>query len=170
MIKFLVMDVDGTLTDGKIYMSDKGELFKAFDIKDGCGIKDILPQLNIVPVIITARASKIVLNRSKELGITHLYQGYRNKMDKLLDVIEKYNVTNKTNYGLSNVAYIGDDLLDLSCIKEIVENGGIGACPNDAISEIKEVSNVLCTCNGGNGAVRELIEILKSKGEHNDER
>ena len=170
MIKFLVMDVDGTLTDGKIYMSDKGELFKAFDIKDGCGIKDILPQINIIPIIITARKSKIVFNRSKELGITHLYQGYRNKMDKLLDIIKKYNVQNKTNYDLSNVAYIGDDLLDLSCIKKIVENGGIGACPNDAIREVKEAANVLCTCAGGNGAVRELIEILKSKGENSNER
>ena len=68
-IKFLVMDVDGTLTDGKIYMGNEGELFKAFDVKDGCGIKDLLPQLGIVPVIITARESKILENRCNELLI-----------------------------------------------------------------------------------------------------
>ena len=73
-IKFLVLDVDGTLTDGKIYMGAEGELFKAFDIKDGCGIKDILPQYNIVPVIITARDSMILIRRCKELNISNLYQ------------------------------------------------------------------------------------------------
>ena len=160
MIKFLVMDVDGTLTDGKIYMSNDGELFKAFDIKDGCGIKDILPSLGIIPIIITARKSKIVENRCKELNIDYLYQGFRNKLDKLKNIIDEYNKSNKTDYDLSNVAYIGDDLLDLECINEVVNNGGIGACPSDAIAEVKKISNYCCNRAGGNGAVRELIDNL----------
>ena len=77
------MDVDGTLTDGKIYMGSSGELMKAFNIKDGCGIHDIAIPNNITPVIITGRESKIVLNRCKELGITEVYQGISNKVEKL---------------------------------------------------------------------------------------
>ena len=80
MIKFLIMDVDGTLTDGKIYMGNKGELFKAFDVKDGCGIKDILPEYGIIPVIITARQSDILKRRCEELNIINLYQGVRHKL------------------------------------------------------------------------------------------
>ena len=75
MIKFLVMDVDGTLTDGKIYMGSNGEVMKAFNIKDGCGIAMVLPKYGITPVIITARESKILENRCKELNITELHQG-----------------------------------------------------------------------------------------------
>ena len=75
-IKYLVMDVDGTLTDGKIYMSATGEAMKAFNIKDGCGIHDILIPSNIIPIIITGRESKIVLNRCEEIGISDVYQGW----------------------------------------------------------------------------------------------
>ena len=82
-IRFLVMDVDGTLTDGKIYMGKDGEVFKAFDIKDGCGILLLLPQLHIVPAIITARKSKIVKNRCDELNISELYQGSKDKLKTL---------------------------------------------------------------------------------------
>ena len=73
-IQYLIMDVDGTLTDGKIYMSNSGEMMKAFNIKDGYGIHDILIPKGIIPVIITGRSSDIVLNRSKELGIIKVYQ------------------------------------------------------------------------------------------------
>ena len=69
MIKLLVMDVDGTLTDGKLYFGENGEMFKSFDVKDGCGIKDILPKYNILPVIITARNSVYLEKRCKELGV-----------------------------------------------------------------------------------------------------
>ena len=89
-IKFLFLDVDGTLTDGKIYMSDSGELFKAFDVKDGCGIKDILPKLDIKPVIITARSSKILLNRCKELSIDMVFQNTRDKVSKIKEIMNEY--------------------------------------------------------------------------------
>lgn len=91
MIKLLAMDVDGTLTDGKIYMGKDGEVCKAFDIKDGCGIKDILPKHEIIPVIITTRSSVIVKNRCEELGISMCYQGTRHKYDKLMEIISDYN-------------------------------------------------------------------------------
>ena len=82
-IQYLVCDVDGTLTDGKIYMSPSGEAMKAFNIKDGCGIHDILIPHHIVPVIITGRESKIVENRCKEIGIEEVHQGVKHKLDEL---------------------------------------------------------------------------------------
>ena len=144
------MDVDGTLTDGKIYMGNDGEVMKAFNIKDGCGIHDILIPAGITPVIITGRSSKILENRCKELGITNLHQGIRNKIEKLLTITTD----------LSTVAYIGDDINDLSCIKPIKEASGFVGCPADAVQKVKDLSDFISTRNGGDGAVREFIEWL----------
>ena len=152
MIKYLVMDVDGTLTDGKIYMGNEGEMMKAFDIKDGCGIHDILIPAGITPVIITGRSSKILENRCKELGITNLHQGIRNKIEKLLTITTD----------LSTVAYIGDDINDLSCMEPIKEAGGLVGCPADAVQKVVDLSDFVSKRNGGNGAVREFIEWIVS--------
>ena len=153
-IRALIMDVDGTLTDGKIYISDHGELCKAFDIKDGCGIHDILIPSGIIPIIITGRKSKILENRCLELGISELHQGVSNKAEKL------YSVLRNLNLDYSSVAYIGDDINDLSCMQIIKRAGGIVACPNNAVAKIKDISDYICSLNGGNGAVRELIEWI----------
>ncbi len=151
-IKLLVMDVDGTLTDGKIYMGKNGEVMKAFNIKDGYAIAHILPKMEIIPVIITGRTSKIVENRAKELGITELYQGIDNKLGVMLDVIRKYKCTKE------NVAYIGDDLPDIQCMKKCAMAG----CPADAVQEVKEICQYICNKKAGCGAVREFIDrILK---------
>lgn len=164
MIKFLVMDVDGTLTDGKIYMGNDGEVFKAFDVKDGCGIKDILPTANdnegIIPIIITARKSQILVNRCKELNLKELYQGIRNKKEKLDAILEKYSEMDHENYNYSHVAYIGDDILDLQCMNHINAAGGIVGCPRDAVKDVLKVSSFISEHDGGNGAVREFIEWI----------
>lgn len=160
MIKFLVMDVDGTLTDGKIYMGNSGELFKAFDVKDGCGIKDILPEYGIIPIIITARQSDILKRRCEELNIFDLYQGVRHKYDKLIQVIREYNDEYASNYDLADCAYIGDDILDLQCMEPILAAGGIIGCPKDAVSKVKNISHYVSEYNGGNGAVRDFIEWI----------
>lgn len=160
MIKFLVMDVDGTLTDGKIYMGNEGEIFKAFSVKDGCGIKDILPQYDIVPIVITARESRMVENRCNELEIKHLYQGVRNKLDKLLEVIFLYNKMSDVVYSIADCAYIGDDILDLQCMLPIKSAGGVVGCPADAVGEVKENVHFISAYGGGEGAVREFIEWL----------
>ena len=144
------MDVDGTLTDGKIYMSNDGEAMKAFNIKDGCGIHDILIPAGITPVIITGRTSKIVENRCGEIGIQEIYQGISNKIEKLLSITDD----------LSSVAYIGDDINDLSCMKPVKEAGGKIGCPADAVKKVKEIADFISTKNGGDGAVREFIEWL----------
>lgn len=155
-IKLLVMDADGTLTDGRIYMGENGEAFKAFHVKDGCGIKDILPKYGIVPVVITARESRMLKCRCKELGITQLYQGEHDKKRRLEKIMEENLM--KVDYG--SVAYIGDDILDLQCMVPIHEAGGIVGCPADAVKEVKDISDFVSSKNGGDGAVREFIEFL----------
>ena len=147
------MDIDGTLTDGKIYIGKNGEIFKAFNIKDGYGINNMLKKNNIIPVIITGRDSKIVSKRCKEIGISHIYQGVCEKREKLDEILRKFQVS------YEEVAYIGDDINDLSCIQLC----GITACPNDAIDEVKKIVTYVCKNKGGDGAVREFIDILLEK-------
>lgn len=147
------MDVDGTLTDGCIYMGPNGEAIKAFNCQDGYAIAQILPKLGITPVIITGRTSAIVANRAAELKIAHLYQGIRDKLPKLCSVAEELGAT------AEEIAYIGDDLNDLECIHYC----GHTACPADAVPEILETVDYVCKRNGGRGAVREFVDLLKTK-------
>lgn len=153
-IKFLVMDIDGTLTDGKIYMGPDGEVFKAFDIKDGCGIYLILPKLDIIPVIITARKSEIVERRCEELNIREVHQDSNDKLATLNKILDRYNSN------LGSVAYIGDDLPDLPCMDAVNKAGGLALCPADAISDIRKISSFVSECKAGYGAVRDCIEYL----------
>ena len=153
-IRMMIFDVDGTLTDGKIYMGNSGEVFKAFNIKDGCGIHDLLPKNQIVPVIITARTSDIVKNRCKELKISECWQGERDKLSKMRELAEKYGIAPNANDVYEEIAYVGDDIIDIKCM----EHCGIVACPNDAVKEVKEISDFISAYNGGEGAVREFIE------------
>lgn len=155
-VELLFMDVDGTLTDGKIYMGVGGELFKVFDIKDGFAIHDILPVCGIIPVIISSRESDIVINRCKELGIKHIYQKCNNKKEQMLGIAKSFDITLNENGILSKTAYIGDDLSDLECIK-IVEYSG---CPADAVKQVKKNVSYISGYPGGNGAVRDFIEWL----------
>ena len=148
------MDVDGTLTDGKIYMGVHGELMKAFDIKDGYGIHDMLIPAGVTPVIITGRKSEILENRCGELGIKELFQGVKDKVSKLNAFLSDYKAD------LSQVAYIGDDLNDLECMKAVKDAGGMTGCPRDAVNGVIRLSNFRSKKNGGNGAVREFIEYV----------
>jgi len=158
MITFLVMDVDGTLTDGKIYMGVNGELFKAFDIKDGYALHTLVKENGIVPVVITARKSPIVEHRCNELGVTEIHQGVMNKLDCLKDILKKYSTGQQ--YSLADVAYIGDDLLDLRCMIPIKESGGCVGCPNDSVKEVCDIADYVCHKKGGEGAVREFVEWI----------
>ncbi len=147
-IKLFVMDVDGTMTDGHIYIGSSGEMMKAFDVKDGYAIYHMLPAHNIVPVIITGRSSEIVATRAKELKITELHQGVSDKLAVLAAVAAKYNVTP------DQIAYIGDDLNDLDAMSYC----GLSACPADAVPEVLDTVKYICKYNGGRGAVREFVE------------
>lgn len=148
-IKILVMDVDGTLTDGKIYIGSEGEMLKAFNVKDGLGISK-LRSLNIIPAIITGRESEILKRRSEELKIEELYQGEENKIEKLKELVERYRCS------LAEVAYIGDDENDLQCMREC----GFTGCPADAVDAVKKEVDYICNKSGGEGAVREFIEQI----------
>lgn len=150
-IKLLVMDVDGTLTDGCIYMGAEGEAMKAFYAQDGYAIIHILPEKHIVPVIITGRSSKIVQNRAQELNILHLYQGVQDKLPKLREIAGELGVRPE------EIAYIGDDENDLDCIRWC----GCTACPADAVPRVLEAVDYVCKRSGGRGAVREFIERLR---------
>lgn len=152
-IKLLIMDVDGTLTDGRIYIGANGEVMKAFDVKDGYAIYHMLPAHNVIPVIITGRSSEIVQARARELKIAELHQGISDKLSKLKDVAAKYQASPE------EIAYIGDDLNDLDCIRYC----GCTACPADAIDEVLQEVGYICQHSGGRGAVREFVEHFLQK-------
>lgn len=156
MVRFLFMDIDGTLTDGKIYVGNSGELIKAFSVKDGYAIGQILPQYNISPVVITGRNSEIVSNRCRELGIKEIYQNVRNKKEKMISVAEEHGINISEAGILPYTAYIGDDIPDLDCMM-LAERKG---CPADAAEKIKTISDFVSVNNGGDGAVREFVEWL----------
>ena len=150
-IKMLVMDVDGTLTDGKIYMSASGEAFKAFNIKDGYTIYT-LDKIGIIPVIITGRESQIVASRAEELKIKECHQGVSDKLVKLQEVAAKYGIS------MDEIAYFGDDYNDVTCM----EACGFTGCPSDAEEDVKPKVDHISMAKGGEGALREFVkEIMK---------
>lgn len=148
-IKMLVMDVDGTLTDGKIYYGNDGELFKAFDVRDGYRLVKC-EEYGIITAIITGKTSKIVEGRARDLKIKEVHQGVSNKIEVLKTLIEKYSLDK------SQVAYIGDDVNDIECMQYC----GFSACPADAIDEVKNTVDYVCKNIGDHGAVRELIDRI----------
>jgi len=159
-IKLFVMDVDGTLTDGKLHISDSSELYKTFDVKDGYALKNLLPEAGIVPVIITGRHSKIVELRAKDLDITEVWQNISDKAGALVLLAGKYGLS------LEKIAFIGDDLNDLPAMKLC----GLSGCPADAVNEVKKVADYICKKDGGYGAVREFAEwIVKHSKERKPE-
>ena len=151
MIKALVMDVDGTLTDGKIYIGSTGEIMKAFSVLDGFAIVHMLPKLQIIPIVLTGRSSAIVEIRCSELGIKHCYQDVTDKSFALTKLLSTLDIS------FDEVAYIGDDLNDLSCMKLC----GLRLCPANAAAEVVEVCDFAAARNGGDGAVRECIEWIE---------
>lgn len=160
-IKYIVFDIDGTLTDGKIYISDKGEMMKAFDIKDGYAIYH-LSDNDIIPIVITGRDSKIVENRCKELKIEMLYQGVSNKLE-LLQIILNDLRKDYPDLSLANFAYMGDDIPDMKCMKAC----GLAGCPSDAVSSIAEISDYISPHKAGEGAARDFIEHIVRLNEKN---
>lgn len=156
-IKMLVMDVDGTLTDGHIYTGPTGEAMKVFSCKDGYALQSILPGLGIVPVIITGRDSIITANRARELKVAELHQGVHDKLPLLEQIAARYGAARE------EIAYIGDDLNDWDCLCWC----GLSACPQDAVTQVKARVDYVCPHNGGQGAVRDLVEHIAQRNERN---
>lgn len=151
-VKILFSDVDGTLTDGKLYYGEYGEAMKVFSVKDGHGLKRLMRDADAFPVILTGRESKFVEVRCKELGISNYHQAVHDK----ISIIKTY----EGKYPDCGFAYIGDDDNDLGAMKYIKGNGGIIACPCDASDAVIHNSDYVCKHSGGDGAVREFIEYL----------
>lgn len=152
MIELILLDVDGTLSDGKIYYSDRGEEYKVFDVKDGLGIR-VWHKLGKKTAIITGRKSSIVEKRAKELGISDVYMGVDDKSSIVKLLREKYSLAQ------NQIACIGDDCNDLPMFAQ----SGMKFAPSNAIELIKKRADVVLSKKGGDGAVREMIEILLQK-------
>ena len=154
-IKMLVMDVDGTLTNGKVFYSKNGEEVKVFSIRDGMGI-ELLRKGGIMTAIITSESSEIVTARANKLKIEHVILGSRNKKQDLSDLSMKVGIS------IDCIAFIGDDINDI----QAMQVAGIGACPKDSTEQVLMIADYICTYDGGNGAVRELAEkILLSQNK-----
>jgi 3-deoxy-D-manno-octulosonate 8-phosphate phosphatase (KDO 8-P phosphatase) len=157
-LKLIAIDVDGTLTDGTIYILENGEEIKGFNVKDGTGI--VLAKLaGFIIVIISGKKSKVVKKRVEELKIDDYYEGVRDKKRVLEDVLKKYSLE------WENCCFIGDDIGDL----EVIKLSGFSASPKDAHPSIKSNVDFVSNFEGGKGAVREIIDfILKSQGKYEE--
>lgn len=153
-ISLLLLDVDGVLTDGSIIYSDSGEQIKQFNSKDGLGLR-LLMDSGIAVGIVTGRKSKALEHRCKNLGVTLLFDGIKDKSTALDHIILQ------TGVAAEKIAFVGDDLIDLPVMKRV----GVSFCVSDACDDVKAHSDIITTQRGGKGAVREICEnILKSKG------
>ena len=155
MIKLVLLDVDGTLTDGGIYRGNNGEELKRFNVKDGYAIVNA-QKLGIEFGIITGKESELVRTRAKELKIKYLYQGISEKTVILEEIMQK------TGLKKEEIAYMGDDLNDILIMKQ----SGLTGAPKDAADEVIQIADFVSEKNGGSGAVREFVEyILKKDGK-----
>lgn len=153
-IKVMAFDVDGVFTDGSLTFDQDGKEYKTFNAKDGQGIICV-EKAGIVTVIITARKNGTVEHRAKNLGITELHQGIKFKLPVLEQIVKERGLS------MEEVSYMGDDLPDI-CILEKV---GLACCPNDAVDEVKNISDFISSKEGGRGAIRELCDfVLNSQG------
>lgn len=160
-IKCILIDVDGTLTNGKLHIGNNGEEFKIFDVKDGMGIIKAI-ESDIVIGFITGRNSKSLEIRANELKVKYVYQGNNKKIDIIKEILEKEQITP------DETLFIGDDINDYNAMKYVK----FSACPSDASSDIINICNYVSRKKGGDGAVRDIIEHvlrLQEKWEIQDE-
>mgnify|MGYP002065336400 FL=1 len=148
-VRLFATDVDGVLTDAGMYYAESGDEWKKFNTRDGMGIK-LLQRAGIITAIVTQERTKLVARRAEKLAIPELHQGV---MDKLLLVSE---MAVRHGLTLSQVAYIGDDINDLETLKAV----GFSATPADGMPQIAAVVDYICQKKGGEGAVREIIEMI----------
>jgi len=153
-IKILILDVDGVLTDGRIFMDDNGVEIKAFDIKDGHGIR-MAQRAGLKIALLSGRKSQTVLKRAEELEVVDVLQGMIDKLKGYEILREKYRLNPE------EMAYIGDDVIDIPVLRRV----GFSVAVPDAVSEAKEAAHYIAQLPGGRGAVREVIDlILKVQG------
>ncbi len=156
MVKLFISDVDGVMTDAGMYYSNSGDEFKKFNTHDGMGF-NLLRAARIKTAIVTSEDTQIVENRARKLKIDYTYQGmkHQSKLDAALEMCKLEGIT------MREVAYIGDDI---NCF-ELLSAAGFAACPANAVQKIKNIKGIIhLQKNGGDGAVREFIDMLFEKG------
>ena len=151
-IKLVLTDVDGVLTDGGRYYSSAGEQLKKFHVRDGMGV-NILLRNNIKTIIVSKEKSTLLKRWCKEMNISEVLVGRKNKELILTKICKKYQVTS------DEIAFIGDDVNDIKLLQII----GFSGAPKDAIDLVKKSVNYICSCNGGDGAFREFIDYILIK-------
>ncbi|MEY3880923.1 MAG: 3-deoxy-manno-octulosonate-8-phosphatase KdsC [Pseudomonadota bacterium] len=157
-LKLLILDVDGVLTDGRLFFDAEGNEYKSFHARDGHGIK-LLRQTGVEVAVISGRKSKSVALRMKNLGIEYVYQGHENKIAAFNELLEK------TGINPDQVAHVGDDLLDLPIMVRV----GLAIAVNDANFAVKQHANWCTDLPGGQGAVREVCDfIMQAQGRFDD--
>ncbi len=153
-IKLLILDVDGVLTDGRLYFDNDGNEYKSFNAQDGHGIK-MLRQVGIEIAVISGRKSVVVAKRMQDLGINHVYLGYDDKRVALSELLDKLALSSQ------QIAHVGDDVLDLPIMSRV----GLGIAVADANFAVKQYADACTTRAGGLGAVREVCDfILQAQG------
>ena len=157
-LKLLILDVDGVLTDGKLFFDNEGNEYKAFHARDGHGIK-LLRQTGVEVAVISGRKSNSVALRMKNLGIEHVYQGHENKIAAFNEIIEKTGIMPE------QAAHVGDDLLDLPIMIRV----GLAIAVYDANFAVKQRADWCTTLPGGHGAVREACDfIMQAQGRFDE--
>lgn len=149
-IRLLITDCDGVLTDNGVFYSENGESSKRFSIRDGMGVERLRTQAGVETAIMTGENSKSVFKRAEKLKIKYLYQDIKDKKSLLPTVLASTGLLS------SEIAFIGDDINDVAIIKEI----GFSATPSDGMIFTKEIVDYICKEKGGNGAFREVAELI----------
>lgn len=154
-IRLFATDVDGVLTDAGMYYSESGDEWKKFNTRDGMGIK-LLQKAGLITAIVTQERTRLVARRAEKLAIPELHQGVMDKLSVIRDMAERHGIS------LRQIAYIGDDVNDIEALKAV----GFSAAPADGLPQVRKVVDYICRMKGGEGAVRELAEmILQSRSE-----
>lgn len=148
-IKIVLTDVDCVLTDGGMYYAENGDIMKKFHTRDGMGVT-LLRKKNISTIIITKEKTKFVKLWAKKMKIEKLYDGIQKKEDLVNTICDRYNVKHE------ELAYIGDDVNDIALLKKV----GLSATPANGISEVKKICDYVCALKGGEGAFRELADLV----------
>ena len=148
-IRLFATDVDGVLTDAGMYYSESGDEWKKFNTRDGMGIK-LLQRAGLITAIVTQERTKLVARRAEKLAIPELHQGVMDKLTVIREMAARHG------FSLKQVAYIGDDVNDLEALKAV----GFSASPADGLPDIVAAVDYVCQKKGGEGAVREIIEMI----------
>ncbi len=154
-IRLVATDVDGVLTDAGMYYTEAGDELKKFNTRDGMGLK-LLQKAGLITAIVTQENTKLVARRAEKLTIPELHQGVMDKLSCLRELTARHGLT------LDQVAYIGDDVNDLEALRAV----GFSAAPADALPPVRKAVRYVCKHKGGEGAVRELAELILDTQGH----